>query len=342
MFLALEQAARITGKRLFLVHVGRFGSKTVSDQYQLAAAAWCPSVKCLFLDGLRPNILPAAWFAADFFTSLSDNIQETFGLTPIEAMAAGLPSVVTDWDGYRDTVRHGIDGLRIPTAMPADATTLDMARRYLDGSETYDRYVGHISQFTSVDVASCTTAYVRLIENPALRASMGEAAKRRAREVFDWRVVIQSYQELWAELAKRRHEAAEIAAPGPNRPAHPLHDDPLRAFACYPTQTVAGSTVIVAGTAAASDYLERLLNDPMTNFAVGLLAPREECLRIVELVHQKKQIAVAELLDSTPAELQHLVGRTIGWMLKTDLLRLAEPGEILSATNARPRSAADQ
>ncbi len=41
------------------------------------------------------------WQAADIFTSLSDNIQETFGLTPIEAMAAGLPSVVTDWDGYQ-------------------------------------------------------------------------------------------------------------------------------------------------------------------------------------------------------------------------------------------------
>ena len=40
--------------------------------------------------------------------SLADNIQETFGLTPVEAMAAGLPCVMSDWDGYRDTVRDGV------------------------------------------------------------------------------------------------------------------------------------------------------------------------------------------------------------------------------------------
>ena len=28
-------------------------------------------------------------------------------------MAAGLPSVVSDWDGYRHSIRHGEDGFRI-------------------------------------------------------------------------------------------------------------------------------------------------------------------------------------------------------------------------------------
>jgi glycogen synthase len=49
---------------------------------------------------------------------MSDNIQETFGLTPLEAMAAGLPVIVGDWDGYKDTVRDGVDGFRIPSLMP--------------------------------------------------------------------------------------------------------------------------------------------------------------------------------------------------------------------------------
>ena len=35
--------------------------------------------------------MQAAWRAADLFVSLSDNVQETFGLTPVEAM--GVPMV---------------------------------------------------------------------------------------------------------------------------------------------------------------------------------------------------------------------------------------------------------
>ena len=53
--------------------------------------------------------------SSDIFISLSDNFQETFGITPLEGMASGLPVVVSDWDGYRDTVRDQIDGFTIPT-----------------------------------------------------------------------------------------------------------------------------------------------------------------------------------------------------------------------------------
>ena len=44
--------------------------------------------------------------AANIFISLSDNIQETFGLTVIEAMAAELPCIVSDWNGYKDLIKN--------------------------------------------------------------------------------------------------------------------------------------------------------------------------------------------------------------------------------------------
>ena len=52
--------------------------------------------------------------AASYSLSLVDCLQETFGLTPIEAMASRLPVVVSDWNGYRDTVVEGRTGYRVP------------------------------------------------------------------------------------------------------------------------------------------------------------------------------------------------------------------------------------
>lgn len=54
--------------------------------------------------------------ACDVFTSPVDNLQESFGLTPVEAMACGIPQVVSDWDGYRDTVKDGETGFLIQTS----------------------------------------------------------------------------------------------------------------------------------------------------------------------------------------------------------------------------------
>src|SRR5262249_27996993 len=43
-----------------------------------------------------PNVsIPLYYSAADIFVSLSDTLQENFGLTPVEAMASGLPVVVS-------------------------------------------------------------------------------------------------------------------------------------------------------------------------------------------------------------------------------------------------------
>ena len=72
----------------------------------------CPSVRFLRLGGVEPvseEIKRQALAAADVAVSLVDNAQETFGLAVAEAMAAGLPLVASDWSGYRDWVRDGID-----------------------------------------------------------------------------------------------------------------------------------------------------------------------------------------------------------------------------------------
>ena len=112
-------------------------------------------------------------------------------------MAAGLPLVVSDWDGFRDTVEDGVHGFRIPTVASPPGAGDDLADRYDAGVDTYDVYVGGVSQFVSVDVGAAANALARLITDPELRGRMGAAGRKTARETFDWRHVIARYQDLW-------------------------------------------------------------------------------------------------------------------------------------------------
>jgi glycosyltransferase involved in cell wall biosynthesis len=142
MYQALEAAVKSTGKSVVLIECGWHANEFIKKAYTDAALLACPSVQVITLDGRKAADRQTAWASADVFCSLSDNIQETFGIVPIEAMAAGIPVVVSDWDGYKDTVRDGIDGYRIATFMPQAGTGKDLALRHALEIDSYDMYCG--------------------------------------------------------------------------------------------------------------------------------------------------------------------------------------------------------
>ena len=123
--------------RLVLVEAGIYPNAAIAAAYRAAPEAFMPDVRIQTVDGRQREMFDGLWHAADIFISLSDNVQETFGITPVEAMAAGLPVIATDWDGYRDTVRHGRDGFLIPTLMAAPGHGIDLARRYAAGIDNH-------------------------------------------------------------------------------------------------------------------------------------------------------------------------------------------------------------
>ena len=325
MYRGLEEAAKRTGRKVHLLLAGWFANKSLEEAFTTGARAWCPTVRTVFLDGRQEKVMRAVWFAADLATSLVDNIQETFGLAPIEAMAAGLPQVVSDWDGFRDTVRHGVDGFRIPTTLPPCGSGEELIGRYFADEDTYDHYVGNVSQCTAVDTAACADAFARLISNDELRRTMGQAARRRARERYDWSVVIKAYEQLWRELQNRRQHADETAPRRPTDPPHPLRDDPFSAFAAYPTETLNMETLLTSTPSSNAARLDKLLKTPMTNFAAPLLASREECLQTLDQIGRNGGCTLGEVLTDVPAPRLARMQRTIGWLLKTDLLQMGGP-----------------
>ncbi|KAF6582678.1 glycosyltransferase family 4 protein [Paenibacillus sp. EKM211P] len=151
--------------------------------------------------------------AADIFTSPIDNLQETFGLTPIEAMACGIPQVVSDFDGYKDTVCEGVTGFKIPTVWTKCDTDIQTAG--LLPCDMEHRLVFHhllTAQSVALDLDCYESRIQLLIDNPDLKRQMGENSRERALSLYQWKHVVDQYDALWEELShieKMNNQAKE-------------------------------------------------------------------------------------------------------------------------------------
>src|SRR5690606_1144628 len=132
------RAAAAPGRRVHLILAGWFDGPAAERAFRGAPATLCPEVAVHVLDGRAPEVRRGIWAAADVCTLRVDNAQEVVGLAPGEARAAGLPVVVSDWDGFRDTVEDGVQGFRIPTLMATAGG--DLASRYAVWADSYTDY----------------------------------------------------------------------------------------------------------------------------------------------------------------------------------------------------------
>ncbi|MFM7147875.1 MAG: glycosyltransferase family 4 protein, partial [Actinomycetales bacterium] len=246
MFKAVHQAQQEGTGGVHFVMAGWFSDeKADRDRYQQAAERYCPQVRVSFIDGNDQQAIGECWAAADVFLLLSDTIIETFGQALVEAMAAGLPLVVSDWDGYRWIVRDRVDGFLIPT-LGAAPGPVGEALAMLEYTESigYAQYSGAVSAHTAVDVMAAGAALSRLIASPALRRELGEAARSRAQQHFDWPVIVDQYARLFDDLAERRawSEPAKRSAA-----LNPLRDDPFASFRLLPTAVMTDEVTIRRG-----------------------------------------------------------------------------------------------
>lgn len=324
MYQALERAVATlsAGQKVVLVECGWHANEYIAKAYADAAQAACPSVRVVTLDGRKAEDRQTAWASADVFCSLSDNIQETFGIVPIEAMAAGIPVVAADWDGYKDTVRDGIDGFRISTLMPGAGLGGDLALRHALEIDTYDMYCGHTCSLVAVDVEAAAQAFARLFASAGLCKQMGASGRKRAQEVYDWSVIIPQYEALWAQLTETRKAQAGNLRPLPH--PWPARLDPFHAFASYPAKTLTPQTVLALVDTDINTARKRLADYrqlAMVNFAKAVLPSEEEVLAILEATVSRPKTA-AELIQPIPAERQAFVFRALVWLVKLDILKV--------------------
>ena len=196
---------------IVLVECGHIYNPSIAVAYEEARAQF-PQVQFRLVGGLQPASDLDKWqalAAADVFASPSDNIQETFGLSLLEAMAAELPLVVSDWNGYRDLVTPGLNGFLVPTRdVLADFDQADEIEvGYRDGSISYDWMIGLRSLGVIVDHQAFVQAFRQLLEEPGLRDRMAQASLGELKQRFSAQVVTRAHRDLWDELAEHRSAA---------------------------------------------------------------------------------------------------------------------------------------
>jgi len=98
---------------------------------------------------------------------------EPFGLTALEAMAAGTPVVVSDTGGLGETVVHGRTGLKVPPANPGELAA----------------------------------AILSLLEDRELAGRLAAAARADVLERYSWREVAARTEAVYAEVVRAARRA---------------------------------------------------------------------------------------------------------------------------------------
>jgi len=338
MYLAAEAAAKESGVRLHLIQAGQATNADVENAFKQAATQFAPTLNHHFIDGSRDDLYDKVWAAADIFISLSDNIQESFGLTPIEAMAAGLPVVVSDYDGYRESVRDGVDGMCVPTAQPGPGAGAETGFLYDTGFIPYPVFTATTSQSTAVDIAACTEALVHLISNPEARAAMGAAGRARAAEIYDWRHVVKAHQSLWTALAEIRQSAPEIAAPADDQPPYPLAADPFALFYDHTTGLIAGDARVRATGGFDQKTFEALYRSDVAAPLSAVLLDEAATAALLQTLAD--ETTVAALSEAAAPEQRTPLALALGWLAKVGLITVTPAGPN-SAPSGGPFGASD-
>ncbi len=315
MFQAAERAAELTGASVHLVMQGYFVPKEAAAQFEKLADDICRKAKVHFIASDDTRFPDGLWAAGDIFLSLVDNVQESFGLTPIEAMAAGLPRVVSDWDGYRESVTDGKDGFLIRSLMPPPGAGRELTEQLLNGREIYGGFLGKTALSTAIDAGMAADRLKLLIENKALRRTMSDKARARAKAIYDWRPIIAAHEALWKEAAARPRNIEKNMS-------WPLAPDPFSIYAAYPSTALKETDRL--HVVADADQIRRLLSHEINLFGLDMMIAPDDITKLISCVAAQDGISTGDVFALMPSADAHALWRTVGWLIKLGILRTAQ------------------
>lgn len=106
------------------------------------------------------NDVRSYYWISDLFT-LSSNAIETFSVAGLEAMACGLPCVLTDQGGAREMIQNGVNGFVVPSSKPEKLA--DAWARCLNGQLTGSSSRIRDIVLNNFTLERCVRAYEELL-----------------------------------------------------------------------------------------------------------------------------------------------------------------------------------
>ena len=299
---------RFPQKQLFLLLAG-CSSSDLKQQEFLEEVERCkitPYVRLILNNEIHDRA--ELYNACDVFTSPVDNIQETFGLTPVEAMACGIPQVVSDWDGYRDTVLDGQTGFLISTVWTNCMDDLK-ERDFLplDGAQRSELYASLVSRSVAVDLDAFEEKICIMIKQPELRHRMSINSRIRAVEHFSLQSTVAQTEAIWENLSKLSREESSYEKMN--------IVDLCNDFQGYPTQMVSDdcSFAVTEDGLAMKNLPIRHRHIPTSEDALPPL--------ILKLYQQGQHYSFSDLIFRFPKYTPSQIKRSVMYLYKCGFIR---------------------
>jgi glycosyltransferase involved in cell wall biosynthesis len=194
-FHELEKSAPAAALRLALV--GGLAPDDVDYVRRIHAAVHELSLsdKTIIIVHLDERDKPDVLAGADLFVSIACNPQESFGVALLEAQAAGLPLIATDWNGYREVVSPFYHDKLVPTLASNEHAREANWRQ--------------LSDACAPDYSVLLELMQRFVADADLRTKAAGSGRRHV-QAFTWTDTTRRLLELWSEVTKP-HESRSAA-----------------------------------------------------------------------------------------------------------------------------------
>ena len=146
------------------LHLLVAGGGEMLTHYQDLAKDLGVESRAHFIGEVAHQALPDVYAAADVVV-LPSQLQESFGLVLIEAMACGKPVIASDLPGARSVVTNGKDGLLVKPG----------------------------------DVNDLTNKIMQLISEPAIRGEMKKQGRVKVETLYSWPILTAQLLQLYKE-----------------------------------------------------------------------------------------------------------------------------------------------